>query len=136
MLYPPFGVFNLNGLWFQKTIEIPQEVVNLLELWSASKDLVNNIFHACHTAFGQVLLNNEVGGKSESLAADLSVPSLVEQRFDGLSVWESKFFQKKTRIKTQFKKIELLRRIPTLETKGYPIDSHLLSKYIRGWPYT
>lgn len=62
-----------------RELERPQEVANLLEVWSNSEDLVNDVLNANDAVFSQVLLNDGIVGESNSLLVDLAISSLVDQ---------------------------------------------------------
>lgn len=49
-------------------------------------DLVDDVLNGEDTVFAEVLFNDLVGGKSNSLLVDLSVSTLVDEFSDGLQV--------------------------------------------------
>lgn len=67
-------------------LEWPEEVGGLLEVWSDSEDLVDEILHADNAVLAKVGLDDGVVGKSNALLLDLSVSALVDELADGLQV--------------------------------------------------
>ena len=67
-------------------LEWPEEVGGLLEVWSDSEDLVDEILHADDAVLAKVGLDDGVVGKSNALLLDLSVSALVDELADGLQV--------------------------------------------------
>ena len=53
-------------------LEGPQKVAGILEIWSNSCDLVDNIFDTDHTVLAKSILNNLVGGQRSSLTLNLN----------------------------------------------------------------
>jgi len=72
--------------WVRK-LERPEEVVDLLEVWSNSEDLVNDVFDAYYAEFTNVLLNQSIVSKRNALLVDLSITTLVNEFTDGLEIW-------------------------------------------------
>jgi hypothetical protein len=68
-------------------LEWPEEVGGLLEVWSNSEDLVDEILHADNAVLAEVGLDDGVVGKSNALLVDLSISTLVDELADGLEVW-------------------------------------------------
>lgn len=68
-------------------LEWPEEVGGLLEVWSDSEDLVDEILHADDAVLAERSLDDGVVGKSNALLLDLSVTALVDELADGLQVW-------------------------------------------------
>ena len=73
-------------IWIAQ-LEWPQEVACLLEVWSNSVDLMNQIFHTNDTEFSKVVLDQLVVSESDSLLVDLAISSLVNQLSSSLQVW-------------------------------------------------
>lgn len=67
-------------------LEGPEEVGRLLEVGADGVDLVDEILHADNAVLAEVLLNDGVVGKSDTLLVDLSVSTLVDELLDGLQV--------------------------------------------------
>lgn len=67
-------------------LERPEEVAGLLEVWSDSKDLVDQVFHANNAVLAKVVLDQLVVGQGNSLLVDLSISSLVNEFTDRLEV--------------------------------------------------
>jgi len=67
-------------------LEGPQEVACLLEVGSDSEDLVDQVFHADDAILAQVVLDELIVGKGNSLLVNLSVSTLVDELSDGLEV--------------------------------------------------
>lgn len=59
---------------------------NLLEVRSSGSNLVDNVFNGEDTVLAKGLLNDLVGGESNSLLVDLSISTLVDQLADSLEV--------------------------------------------------
>jgi len=72
--------------WVVK-LEWPKEVGGLLEVWTDSVDLVDEILDTDDTVLAEVSLNKGVVGKSNALLVDLSVTTLVDKLAHGLEVW-------------------------------------------------
>ena len=67
-------------------LEWPQEIRGLLEVWSDSVDLVDQILHAYDPVLAKVVLDKLVVCKSDSLLIDLAISTLVDELSDGLEV--------------------------------------------------
>ncbi len=67
-------------------LEGPQEVGGLLEVGADGVDLVDQVLNADNTVLAQVLLNDGVVGKGDTLLVDLSVSTLVDELLDALEV--------------------------------------------------
>lgn len=67
-------------------LEWEQEVVDLLEVWTNSVNLVDQVLDGQDTVLTQVSLDNRVVRQSNSLLVDLTVTSLVDQLSDGRQV--------------------------------------------------
>jgi len=67
-------------------LEWPEEVGDLLEVWSDGVDLVDDVFHADNAVLAKVLLDNLVVGERHALLVDLAVAALVDELADGLQV--------------------------------------------------
>jgi len=67
-------------------LEGPEEVGGLLEVRADSKDLMNEILHADDTELAEVLLNDRVVGKRDTLLIDLAISTLVDELLDALQV--------------------------------------------------
>lgn len=63
-------------------LEGPEEVVNSLEVGSASLDFVDNIFDAVNSEFTESSLNNDVIGEGDSASVEFTVSSLVDELLD------------------------------------------------------
>jgi hypothetical protein len=61
----------------------------LLEVWTNSEDLVNQILHTDNAVFTKAVLDNGVIGESNTLLVNLSISALVDELTDGLEVWIS-----------------------------------------------
>ena len=68
-------------------LEWPQEVVGLLEVWTNSPDLVDQVLNANNSVLAQHLLDGCVTGQRNSLLVNLAVASLEDQLSDCLSGW-------------------------------------------------
>ncbi len=68
-------------------LEWPQEVVGLLEVWTNSPDLVDQVLNANNSVLAQHLLDGCVTGQRNSLFVNLAVASLEDQLSDCLSGW-------------------------------------------------
>lgn len=64
-------------------VEWPQEVVDLLEVWTNSVDLVDQVLDGGNTVLTQSSLDDLVVRQSDSLVSDLTETSLVHQLSDG-----------------------------------------------------
>ena len=58
----------------------------MLEVWSDSEDLVDQVLHANNAVLAQVGLDDRVVGESNALLVDLSISTLVDELADGLKV--------------------------------------------------
>lgn len=67
-------------------LEGPEEVGGLLEVGADGEDLVDKILHADNAVLAEVLLNDGVVSKGNTLLVDLSVSTLVDELLDGLQV--------------------------------------------------
>lgn len=68
-------------------LERPEEVVDLLKVWSDSEDFVNQVLHAHNTVLAEVLLDDSiVGERDTSLIGSLGVSTLVDELANGLEV--------------------------------------------------
>lgn len=67
-------------------LEGPQEVGGLLEVGANGVDLVDQILDADDAVLAEVLLNDGVVGKGNTLLVDLAVSTLVDELLDGLEV--------------------------------------------------
>ena len=63
-------------------LEGPQEVVDSLEVGSASLDFVDDVLDAVNSAFAETSLNDDVIGKGDSHSVELAVSSLVDELLD------------------------------------------------------
>ena len=61
----------------------------MLEVWTDSEDLVDQILHTDDAVFAKAVLDDGVVGKSNALLIDLSISTLVDELTDGLEVWVS-----------------------------------------------
>lgn len=66
-------------------LEWPQEVVGLLEVWSAGNNLVDEVLNAGDTELTEGVLDNGVISEWDSAVVDLTVSSLVDQFSNCLS---------------------------------------------------
>lgn len=66
--------------------EWPQEVVDLLEVWTNSEDLVDQVLNGDDTVLTQSSLDDLVVRQSNSLVVDLTETSLVDQLSNGSQV--------------------------------------------------
>jgi hypothetical protein len=67
-------------------LEGPEEVGGLLEVGANGVDLVDEILNTDNAVLAEVLLNNGVVSKGNTLLVDLSVTTLVDELLDGLQV--------------------------------------------------
>lgn len=67
-------------------LEGPQEVGGLLEVGADGVDLVDEILHADNAVLAEVLLDDGVVGKGNTLLVDLAVSALVDELLDALEV--------------------------------------------------
>ena len=67
-------------------LEGPEEVGGLLEVGADGEDLVDEVLKADDAVLAEVLLDDGVVGKGNTLLVDLSVSSLVDELLDGLQV--------------------------------------------------
>jgi len=74
-----------SSLWSVE-LEWPQETASLSEVWSNGEDFMNQIFNALNSVLSEGLFDDIVISDGDSLVVNLSVSSLVDQRFDGLEV--------------------------------------------------
>jgi hypothetical protein len=58
----------------------------LLEVWSDSEDLVDQVLHANNAVLAQVGLDDRVVGESNALLVDLSISTLVDEFTNRLQV--------------------------------------------------
>ena len=70
-----------------RQLEWPQEVVNLLEVWTNSVDFVDQVFNRQDVELAQGSFNNGVVRQRNSLLVDLTETSLVDQVSDGRQRW-------------------------------------------------
>ena len=70
-------------------LEWPEEVVDFLELWSASDDFVDDILNAVETVLAKFTLDDGVVGERDSASVDFTVTSLVDELLNGVSGWET-----------------------------------------------
>ena len=68
-------------------LEWPQEVVGLLEVWTNSVDLVDQVLDRQDVVLTESSLNDRVVVQSNSLLVDLTETSLVDQLSDGGQRW-------------------------------------------------
>lgn len=64
----------------------PKELIGLLEVRSNSVDFVNDVFDRDDTKLAQVLFNDAIVGKGDSLPVDLGVTSLVDELTNSLEI--------------------------------------------------
>jgi len=67
-------------------LEWPEEVGDLLEVWSDGVDLVDDVLHADNAVLAEVLLDDLIVGERHALLVDLAVTALVDELTDGLQV--------------------------------------------------
>lgn len=67
-------------------LEWPESSGSLLEVGSAGGELVNEVLHADHAEFAELLLDDGVVGDGDSLTVNLGVTTLVNKLSDGLEV--------------------------------------------------
>lgn len=67
-------------------LEGPEEVIGLLEVGSASIDLVNKIFHADNSELSELLSNDGVISEGNTLLVNLAETALVNEVGNGLEV--------------------------------------------------
>ena len=70
-------------------LEWPQEVVGLLEGWSNSPDLVDEVLNAVDALLSKDTSDDAVVSQRESGAVDLSVATLVDESADIVTGWVS-----------------------------------------------
>lgn len=67
-------------------LEWPEEVASLLEVGANGVDLVDQIFHADNAVLAEVLLDDGIVGKWQTLLVDLAISTLVDELADRLEV--------------------------------------------------
>jgi len=72
--------------WVGK-LEWPEEVVDLLEVWSDGDDLVNDIFDADNAILSERFLDDGIIGQWNALFVDFAITALVDELSDGLEIW-------------------------------------------------
>ena len=65
-------------------LERPEEVARLLEIWPHGDQLVDEILHAHDAILAQVIFDQLVVGKGDTLLVDLAVATFVDEFADGL----------------------------------------------------
>ena len=70
-------------------LEWPKEVVSLLEGWSNSPDLVDEILNAADTLLSKDTRDDAVVSQRDSGAVDLSVATLVDKSANAITRWVS-----------------------------------------------
>ena len=80
---------DLESTEWGRELEWPEEVVGLLELWSAGGDFVDEVLNARDTDLAEFSSDDGVVSKWNSASVNLTVSSLVDQVGDGLSGWET-----------------------------------------------
>ena len=70
-------------------LEWPEEVVSLLEGWSNSPDLVDEILNAADALFSKDTRDDAVVSQRDSRAVDLSVATLVDKSANAITGWVS-----------------------------------------------
>ena len=70
-------------------LEWPEEVVSLLEGWSNSPDLVDEVLNAVDTLFTEGTGDDAVVSQRDSGAVNLSITTLVDQSADAITGWVS-----------------------------------------------
>ena len=70
-------------------LEWPKEVVSLLEGWSNSPDLVDEVLNAVDTLFTEGTGDDAVVSQWDSGAVNLSITTLVDQSADAITGWIS-----------------------------------------------
>ena len=70
-------------------LEWPKEVVSLLEGWSNSPDLVDEVLNAVDTLFTEGTGDDAVVSQRDSGAVNLSITTLVDQSADAITGWVS-----------------------------------------------
>ena len=70
-------------------LEWPEEVVSLLEGWSNSPDLVDEILNAVDALFSKDTRDDAVVSQRDSRAVDLSVATLVDKSANAITGWVS-----------------------------------------------
>ena len=68
-------------------LEWPEEVVSLLEGWSNSPDLVDEVLNAVDTLLTEGTGNDAVVSQWDSRAVNLSITTLVDQSADAITGW-------------------------------------------------
>ena len=68
-------------------LEWPEEVVSLLEGWSNSPDLVDEVLNAVDTLLTESTGNDAVVSQWDSRAVNLSITTLVDQSADAITGW-------------------------------------------------
>jgi len=64
-------------------LEWPQEVVGLLELWSAGGNLVNEVLNAGDSVLSELVSDDRVIGEWDSASVHLTITSLVDELRNG-----------------------------------------------------
>ena len=70
-------------------LEWPEEVVSLLEGWSNSPDLVDEVLNAVDTLLSKDTRDDAVVSQRDSRAVDLSVATLVDKSANAITGWVS-----------------------------------------------
>ena len=68
-------------------LEWPEEVVSLLEGWSNSPDLVDEVLNAVDTLLTEGTGDDAVVSQWDSRAVNLSITTLVDQSADAITGW-------------------------------------------------
>jgi len=80
---------DLESTKWRRELEWPEEVVGLLELWSAGGDFVDEVLDARDTDLAEFSSDDGVVSKWDSASVNLTISSLVDQVADGGSGWET-----------------------------------------------
>merc|ERR1719309_1676501 len=70
-------------------LEWPQKVGGILEVWSNSQDLVDQILNTNNSKFTKRLLNDFIGCNWGSVSVNLDESTLVDEVTNSLEVWTS-----------------------------------------------
>ena len=80
---------DLEAAEWRVKLEWPQEVVSLLELWSASHNLVNKILNTVDSVFAELTGNDAIVGQWNAASVNFTTSSLVDKLGNVLFGWIS-----------------------------------------------
>ena len=80
---------DLEAAEWRVKLEWPQEVVSLLELWSASHNLVNKVLNTVDSVFAELTGNDAIVGQWNAASVNFTTSSLVDKLGNVLFGWIS-----------------------------------------------